>query len=404
MAIYWSARQVAECDWFVSLDGFDSVALWNSYLLANSLPQDCTVDNIGTQLYPWRTWQAVVNDARTATNDKVAVGLGRWGADVQRSAFTKSFYWLGQAGTVIDMQLCTAIPFRALTNPETFDSLKTVNSEFRNFATYVANRINLRNCFFDRFSSVLGTYFYNCLIQYLTSTSLGAAYLYNSTAVNSVGAGFGGFAQNSIVTNIISGSQIFYCCAQSGLASGYFGSFVANPMFNDRNAGDYTLSSISPCLYAGKNNAHIGCYGEALRIDPNNATFAPGTATYSQTGGLDDVVKTPYDIGGVTYYQFVRRSGVTSGNVRSGWISLGMVRNIDVVRLVQDVFFDANGGYAQCSSDSLERLRIGIYTALTEQEKAGAVMQWVDHDTPGIAVDAMFISIHVFLTGDSPAP
>jgi hypothetical protein len=346
---------------------------------------------------------------KEAENQIDAVGLGRWGADAQRSVFTKSFYWLGQAGTVIDMQRCTATLLRVLYVPETIDTIKFINCEMVYvLASTSAGGLSIifRSSRFDIFISSPhvggGTtyqsfvYMYYCYASYATVTSALRLYLYNSTVPGSSAT----YALNSIMSAV--GTSSYYCLG-IGSTIGGVNCKYGNPGFNDSATGDYTLAPTSQCLYAGKNNAHIGSYGEALRIDPNNSAFAPGTATYSQTGGLDDIIKTSYDIGGVTYYQFVRRTGITSGNVRSGWISFGMVRQVDVVRMIQDVFFNANGGYSQCASDSLQRLRVGIYTALTEQEKAGAVIQWVDQDTPGIAVDALFISIHVFLTGDSPA-
>lgn len=409
MAIHWSARQLAECTWFVSLRGYDTVSAWNAYLLANGLPQDVTTDNIGSSLYPYRTWAALVADSRTVSLQSVAVGAGRWGSDAQRSVFTKSFTWLGQPGTVIDMQTCTATLLRVLSVPETIDTIKVINCEM-NYVLLTTNSANLaitfRSCWFDRFISspmtgggsphISFVYMYYCYARSASVTWALRLYLYNSTVPGSTAT----YALNSIINDVNASS---YYCLGINSTSGGINCKYGNPIFNSPQTGDYTLAPTSPCLYAGKNGAHIGAFGEALRLDPNSAAFAPGQAVYSQTGGLDDIVKQAYDVGGVTYYEFVRRTGVASGNVRSAWVSLGSVRPIDAVRLVQDVFFAADGTYSQAVSDSLEHMRIGIYTALTEQEKAGAAMQWVDHDTPGIEVNALFVSVHVYLTGNAPA-
>lgn len=406
MAIHWSARQLAECTWFVSLNGYDTVSAWNAYLLANALPQDVTTSNIGSSLYPYRTWAALVADSRTVSLQSVAVGVGRWGSDAQRSVFTKSFTWLGQPGTLIDMQLMTAIPFRGLSVPETYDTLKVVNGEFSAFYSG-GFPIYMRNMHIDYITLAGQVRMYNSVVLYAAGASGGSLnQIYNSTIVSCI-AGLSVYAINSIIRGgAINGqySSIYYCCVSVSAGVPYqYAIILTDPIFNSPQTGDYTLAPTSPCLYVGKNGAHIGAYGEALRLDPNSAAFAPGQAVYSQTGGLDDIIKEAYDVSGVTYYEFVRRTGVTSGNVRSAWVSLGSVRPIDAVRLVQDVFFATDGTYSQAVSDSLEHMRIGIYTALTEQEKAGAVMQWVDHDTPGIEVNALFVSVHVYLTGNAPA-
>lgn len=407
MAIIWSSRQTAECQYFVSLEGFDTPASWNAFLLANGLPQDCTSANIGNAVYPFRTFAAVAADVRTATGNKIGVGLGRWGSDVQRATFSKSFYWLGQAGTVVDLQLCTAVPFRALAVAETIDFVRTVNSEFRNLYSFVAGSINCIRCCFDRFVYISGyAYLTYCFSKYVTPPSgSGASFLVlNNCTILSGPSSFGAYALNSIVpAGSAQFSHFYYCLLKDGVGN-RFGCITGSANYNNETAKDYTLASTSPCLYAGKNNANIGCYGEAVRVDPNNSAFSEPAAVYSRTLGVNDLYKSAYDIGGITYYQFLRTVGITAGNVRSGWINLGTIRRINAVRLVHDVFFNATTGkYSVAASDSLSQMRIGLYVAKTEQEKAGAAIIWVDHDTAGVDLDALFISLHVYITGDSPA-
>lgn len=291
MAIHWSARQLAECTWFVSLKGYDTVSAWNAYLLANALPQDVTTDNIGSSLYPYRTWAALVADSRTVSLQSVGVGVGRWGSDAQRSTFTKSFTWLGQAGTVIDMQTCTTALLRVLPVPETIDTIDFINGEFNGVlpaVTVSGLYLYFNNCTFDILKSNPGqgtsavSYvgLYNCYADSVVLNQGLFLRLHNCTVPGSMAT----YALNSIVSYV--GALSYYCLGINS-TSGGINCKYGNPVFNNSAAGDYTLAPTSPCLYSGKNGAHIGAYGEALRLDPNSEAFAPGQAVYSQTGGLE---------------------------------------------------------------------------------------------------------------------
>lgn len=416
MAIMWSNRQTAECTWFVSLNGYDTVSAWNAYLLSQSLPQDCTAANIGSSTYPYRTWAQVVADSRAVTGEKVAVGAGKWGSDAQRTVWTKSMYWQGMTGTVIDMQLCSSYVFRALVIAETYDNIVTINGIYANVMSAAAGGIaNLIRCYIDYLvvsggSAGVRLYVTDCIIQdggvvslnnRFVIIALRCTFIFDIRKLDyyEVGA--------SRYINCIAPIQPFnsyYCCIRSGAVSSVNYNFVGDPLFNNAAIGDYTLRSDSPCLYNGKNGAHIGALGEARTINPNSPEMANGVAIYSLTGGLTDLIKTSYEVGGVTMYMLSLRTGKMSGTVEADWIDLGRTREVDSLRFVADMIYGAGGNYAQAPSPDLNKLSVSYKAALTEAEKAGVSWVSTEWGAEDLAVSARYIKLLITVTSTTPAP
>lgn len=416
----WSNRQLAECTWFVSLNGYDSVSAWNAYLLNQSLPQDCTAANIGSSTYPFRTWSQVVADTRSVTGQKVAVGLGKWGSDAQRTVWTKSMYWLGMTGTVIDMQLCTLPVFKFLVNAETVCYMSFVNGMYMPIIAqqYITCSITFISCVFDYLSNNAGSdnyatrvlKLYNCVVVNMTSRSSKIDVVWATNTIFLTIMSSLTCATNSIFVNCIMPdlyALCLYCCftntnAQLGYANNY--NINTDPLFNNAAIGDYTLRSDSPCLFRGKNGAHIGALGEARTINPNSPEMADGTAIYSLTGGLTDLIKTSYIVNGVTMYMLSLRTGLMSGTVETGWIDLGRTREVDSLRFVADMFYTAAGNYAQAPSPDLNKLSVSYKAALTEAEKAGVSWVSTEWGAEDLAVSARYIKLLITVTSTTPAP
>jgi hypothetical protein len=405
MAIMWSNRQTAECTWFVSIEGYDTVSAWNAYLLSQSLPQECTTANIGSSTYPYRTWAAVVADSRAVTGEKVAVGLGRWGQDAQRTVWIKRMHWMGMTGTVIDVYNTTASPFKQNATPEYFDTLSFVNGETRAlFATGVSTTYNrMIRCQFDYLKGI--TSGYTLELQYCTVNNLAALELHK--ALNCIYVSVNPsllVAINCIMPT--SNAACYYCCFTASSNAGAVSSFniLADPQFNNPAIGDYTLAGGSPCLYKGRGGAHIGALGEARTINPNSPEMADGVAIYSTTGGLTDLIKTSYLVNSVTMYMLSLRTGKMSGTVESGWIDLGRTREVDSLRFVADMIYGAGGNYAQAPSPDLNKLSVSYKAALTEAEKAGVSWVSTEWGTEDLAVSARYIKLLITVTSTTPAP
>lgn len=401
----WSNRQTAECMWFVSLNGFDSVSAWNAYLLSQSLPQDCTAANIGSSTYPYRTWAAVVADSRSVTGEKVAVGLGKWGADIQRTVWTKQMYWLGMTATVIDVYNTTASPFKQNAQPEYFDNLSFVNGETRAlFQPGVATTYNrMLRCNFDYLKGITSGYtleLHYCIVNNLFAVELHKALNCIYVTVNPSLL----VAVNCIMPSY--NASCYYCCFTASSNAGAASSFniLADPQYNNAAIGDYTLAGGSPCLYKGRGGAHIGALGEARTINPNSPEMADGTAIYSTTGGLADLVKTSYLVNGVTMYMLSLRTGKMSGTVETGWIDLGRTREVDSLRFVADMIYGASGNYAQAPSPDLNKLSVSYKAALTEAEKAGVAWVSTEWGAEDLAVSARYVKLLITVTSTTPAP
>lgn len=413
----WSVRQTAECTWFVSLNGYDTVSAWNAYLLSQSLPQDCTASNIGSSTYPYRSWAAVVADSRSVSGDKVAVGLGKWGSECQRTVVTKSMYWLGMTGTVIDMYLCNSTVFKALLISECYDTLIVVNGEINASMSFSTASFAIFKCVdFDFFlynnsSSIPGCIVRmdNCLIKDMFVPAANSLFNVRSNNSNFMFSTVGRFATTSILVSCITKiagtcNTYFSCFTDPASTQGSSNNIISNPIFNTESIGDYTLSPASPCLYKGKNGTHIGALGEARTINPNSPEMADGTAVYSLTGGLTDLVKTSYDVGGVTMYMLSLRTGKMSGTVETGWIDLGRTREVDSLRFVADMIYGAGGNYAQAPSPDLNKLSVSRKCALTEAEKAGVAWVSTEWGAEDLAVSARYIKILITVTSTTPAP
>jgi hypothetical protein len=418
MAIMWSARQTAECAWFVSLNGYDTVSAWNAYLLSQSLPQDCTAANIGSSTYPYRTWAQVVADSRSVSGEKVAVGLGRWGQDAQRSVWIKRMHWMGMTGTVIDMQLCSSYVARTSASPETFEYFSVKNGESYAFLILAdgIQSIIFRSCGFDYLgvssaiiSSSIVVYMYNCTVLG-ANVPLSANYKHMLRATNCLLLFdvSNVFHFSSVLVSTVTSRAAFttyYCCfTNNSSGGGTQYNIKADPLFNNPSIGDYTLSPASPCLYKGKNGTHIGAMGEALTLTPNSPEMADGTAVYSLTGGITDLVKTSYDVGGVTMYMLSLRTGKMSGTVESGWIDLGRTREVDSLRFVADMIYGAGGNYAQAPSPDLNKLSVSYKAALTEAEKAGVSWVSTEWGAEELAVSARYVKLLITVTSTTPAP
>ncbi len=422
MAIIFSNRQMAECMWFVSLKGYDSVSSWNAYLLSQSLPQDCTTANIGSSTYPYRSWAAVPADSRSISGDKVAVGLGRWGSDIQRSTWTKSMIWVGMTGAIIDCSLLTAIPFKFLSVPETLSNISVINGEMyiftvsqQSMSLYIDNTtfdyLNIGAGLSSAFVGVL--YLTNVIVEGLSEISVDAnkyTLIAKSCYINA-DVNLSAYAPFSLLMSTITKKFIaksYYCCftdVASGVGVASLYNIKTDPLFNNKNIGDFTLSSASPCLYRGKNGKHIGPLGEARTINPNSVEFTEPNAIYSKYDAINnDLEKTSYDIEGVTFYQLVLRSGLYSGTVETGWVDFGKVREIDSLRFIANVFYDTNNNYEQAPTPDLDNLIIKYKAALTEAEKAG--VSWIDTEwnSDKQAINARFMKLLITVTSSVPAP
>ena len=399
MAIQWSEKQLGVCTWYVSIGGYDTVAAWNVYLASVSLPQDCTIENIGNSTYPWRTWAAVVADTRVVSGSSVAVGVGKWDNAAYRSVVTKACVWVGATGTVIDMQLVTGSIFRVVAR-ETIYDMSFVNSQFKN-PTYTS--VTAYNCYFSylSLSTADSSYLYYCVVDYLIRGTGGNGMTLTNCTVLAC-------ATNTSICRVVSSiirsgslnaqySTAYYSVVPNSV-TGYANIIGVDPLFNNSAIGDYTLRSDSPCLYAGQHGSHIGALGEARSLGPNSAEFAVGTAVYSQTGALADIVKESYNVGGVTMYQFRLRDGVLSGTVESGWTDFGKVRAIDSLRYVSDMMYDAVGYITEAPSPSLDKLTVSYKAALTEAEKAGVAWQSADWQVVGLAINARYVKLLITLT------
>lgn len=132
--------------------------------------------------------------------------------------------------------------------------------------------------------------------------------------------------------------------------------------------------------------------------------MADNTAIYSLTGGLTDLVKTSYVVGGVTMYMLSLRTGKMSGTVETGWIDLGRTREVDSLRFVADMIYSAAGNYAQAPSPDLNKLSVSYKAALTEAEKAGVSWVSTEWGAEYLAVSARYIKLLITVTSTTPAP
>ncbi len=316
--------------------------------------------------------------------DKIVIGTGVW--QEERGVSTNSYKFFADGESVIDL----LGGFRNRHSDELASfTLKGNSTNF--YINSLVETLKFRDCIFDNvyFDSANVTFymegcvFFKCFFrQYYTSTMtfyINRCIFAFCSCVNAIGAfdlrnmEFEKLTNSILYKNIHFGGSrqsVDYICmydcnwATSGAnqvslnsiqEGGYMQNSIGlNPLFNDFNAGDYTLNPNSPCLYSGKNNATIGAFGLGYSFGANSSEFTTeGGATFSQTSSENDIIRTQQSINGITRFLFQLNSGHTSGNIESAWIDLQQIRYLLITRLFANIIYNASG-VATSRPDNLE--------------------------------------------------
>lgn len=408
---FWNTEQLSNCKWFIAKSGFDTADNWNAFL------GEYLVDgtNLGSADYPFRTWDITQTDSRVVQGDWCAVSLGMWGSDAVRASVTKKLKFIGQSGTVVDMQAASTWILKLSTSDyEEAHNISFINGEYSSIVSggTIVNDVrkaSFINCAFDifRIGSDYRTYsgpeLSKCFVKQLffNGAYYAAAYLDRCTVLKSEKGTINGaklYAESSIIFENI-GCNIqssYYNCIPS--YSGGWETVTADPQWNNPATGDYSLSSNSPCLYAGKGQQHIGCYGEALSLTPNSIEFTEPNAVFSKSDGVNnDIIKEAFEVDGITYFFFRLADSKTSGWIETDWIFHGKIRKIDSIRMIADMFFDADGNYSQAVSSSLNKLTVQMKTAVTDVEKGGAAFEEIEWSQTGLNKNTLWSKYRIDL-------
>lgn len=213
--------------------------------------------------------------------------------------YTQTYYGLNFNGYIRNSILYFYLYQNYANGPNTINNL--TNNVFLNFdignSCILSSMVNVKNNVFNSFGPRINlwenTVNYNCLrsnINY-NGTSRDLDWIKANTTSN----------QNSI---------------------------SSDPLFNNTQFNDYTLSTNSPCLYAGENRSHIGAYGLAYSYNGLSPEFSGATLT-----------NISIDENGSMFLTDPLQDGI----IETAMITFPKIVKVNLLHLYSTMEFDSNG-------------------------------------------------------------
>jgi len=365
---------------------------------------------------------------------KIVIGTGTWKESV--STFPKSFYMIGDGEVIFNGY--NSNRFNMIINVGTLIDVNITikNIKFKEYYTYTGfiwwtfsenSRINIISCSTEyrgiiNYTNAVMNNIYDNTIKYKNTTfyrfdsannTIKGTFT-NCTIIGPTLNSIGGQLYNSILTDytFTNGTYASFCCLYNFSPTIIYGINNIkglNPKFNNTNIGDYTLQPDSPCLFAGKNNTHIGAFGLGYNVNANSTEFTEeGGAIFSQSnvgsGTENDIVKTSQTINGVTTRYFILKTGHTEGTVESEWIDFQTLTEINSVKLFANFIYDEDG--IATDRVDIDNNDTGQYpnqydfelkVALDDTEKTTATWQEVIWNKELSNISARFVKLKIYM-------